>query len=184
MKSIKIHEILSGTKVIRYPYIEDKIYFKRKKKIIAVNWKLFKKKFRVQDTIALRKSDFKWIKKEMDRFTHFNIQYTDHVSGKKYIILKIDEPGYFDGQMFRPAIFDSKNLILAKCLSVKNYLNYKNINNSIFKNSLENIKDISSLKKAIKRRYKRSLKHISYSEKLSLGVAVTELKIIKRLSKI
>ena len=44
MKSIKIHEILSGTKVIRYPYIEDKIYFKRKKKIIAVNWKLFKKK--------------------------------------------------------------------------------------------------------------------------------------------
>ena len=38
-------------------------------------------------------------------FTHFNIQYTDHVSGKKYIILKIDEPGYFDGQIFRPPIF-------------------------------------------------------------------------------
>jgi len=31
MKSIKIHEIPSSTKVIRYPYIEDKIYFKRKK---------------------------------------------------------------------------------------------------------------------------------------------------------
>jgi len=170
-------------KVTRYPYIDNKIYFKKKNKIIAVNWKILEKKFNVHYTIALKKLDFNYIKDEMNKFTHFNIQYTNHVPGRKYIVLKIEQPGYFDGQIFKPPIFDYKKSIIVKCLSVKNFLNYKSISAGFFKNSLGNIKNILSLKKAIKRRYKKSLKHISDTEKMSLGIAVTELKIIRRLSK-
>ena len=36
------------------------------------------------------------------------------------------------------------------------------------------------LKKAIKRRYKKTLVHLSDMKKLSMGVGLTELKIIKR----
>ena len=43
------------------------------------------------------------------------------------------------------------------------------------------MKSINALKKAIMRRYKKTLAHLSDVEKLSLGVAITELKIIKRL---
>ena len=41
----------------------------------------------------------------------------------------------------------------------------------------------SIIKKAIKRRYKKSLSHLSDRKKLSLGVAITELKIIKSFKK-
>ena len=61
-----------------------------------------------------------------------------------------------------------------------NDIDYVNLKEKVFKLSLSNIKNIDALKKAIKRRYKKSLAHLSDTEKLSLGVAITELKIIKR----
>ena len=59
----------------------------------------------------------------------------------------------------------------------------KDISNNkekVFEHSLTNIKNVNTLKKAIKRRYKKSLAHLSDTQKLSLGFAITELKIIKR----
>ena len=87
---------------------------------------------------------------------------------------------YFDGITFRQPIYDSNNFIFAKCLSVQNNIDYVDLKEKIFKHSLSNIKNINALKKAIKRRYKKSLAHLSDKEKLSLGVAITESKIIKR----
>ena len=63
---------------------------------------------------------------------------------------------------------------------MQNHNKYASLGDNIFKYSLSNIKDINSLKKTMKRRYKKSLAHLSDTEKLSLGVAITELKIIKR----
>ena len=60
-------------------------------------------------------------------------------------------------------------------------IDYVNLKKKVFEHSLSNIKNVDALKKTIKRRYKKSLAHISDSKKLSLGVAITELKIIKRL---
>ena len=70
--------------------------------------------------------------------------------------------------------------ILAKCISVKNDVDYSNVKNSDFKYSLKNIKNVNDLKKAIIRRYKKTLVNLSDDKKLSLGVAITKLKIIKR----
>ena len=117
----------------------------------------------------------------MNRFTHFNIQRTFHKPGKNYLIIKIHKQGYFDGTTYKQSILDSNNFIFAKCLSAQNYIDYVNIKKKVFEHSLSNIKNVSALKKTIKRRYKKTLAHLSDVEKLSLGVAITELKIIKRL---
>ena len=159
-----------------------KIYFRKRKNIISKNYGVFLKKYNVHLSIAILHSDFKLIKKNMNRFTHFNIQDTGHKPGKNYLIMKIHKRGYFNGSTstYKDAILDSNNFILAKCLSAQNNIDYVDLKEKVFEHSLSNIKNINTLKKAIKRRYKKSLAHLSDTEKLSLGVAITELKIIKR----
>ena len=164
----------------RYPIKSKKIYFKKEKNIIAEDSDLFLKKYNAYGVIQILHSDFKLIKKNMNRYTHFNIQYTGHKPGKYYLIVKIHTRGYFDGITFKQPIYNNNNFILAKCLSTQNYIDYVDLKEKVFEHSLSNIKNINTLKKAIKRRYKKSLAHLSDTEKLSLGVAITELKIIKR----
>ena len=166
----------------RYPVKSKKTYFKKGKNIIAVDSDLFLKKYNVHLNISILHSDFKLIKKNMNRFTHFNIQYTDHKPGKNYLIMKIHKQGYFNGSTstYKHAILDSNNFILAKCLFAQNNIDYVNLKEKVFKHSLSNIKNVNALKKSIKRRYKKSLAHLSDTQKLSLGIAITELKIIKR----
>ena len=164
----------------RYPTKLKRVYFKKGKNIISENIDVFLKKYNVHLTISILHSDFKLIKKNMNRFTHFNIQYTEHKPGKNYLIMKIHKRGYFDGITFKQPIYNNNNFILAKCLSAQNNIDYVDLKEKVFEHSLSNIKNISALKKSIKRRYKKSLAHFSDTEKLSLGVAITELKIIKR----
>ena len=116
----------------------------------------------------------------MNRFTHFNILSTINKPGKNYLIVRIHKRGYYDGITYKQSILDSNNFIFAKCLSVKNNIDYVNLKEKVFKHSLSNIKNVNALKKTIKRRYKKTLSHLSDTEKLSLGIAITELKIIKR----
>ena len=166
----------------RHPIKLKKLYFRKGKNIISENIDVFLKKYNVHLTISILHSDFKLIKKNMNRFTHFNIQYSDHKPGKNYLIMKIHKRGYFNGSTstYKHAILDSNNFILAKCLFVQNNIDYVNLKEKVFKHSLSNIKNVNALKKSIKRRYKKSLAHLSDRQKLSLGIAITELKIIKR----
>ena len=164
----------------RYPIKSKRIFFRKGKNIISRNRSIFCKKYNVHCDIKILRSDFKLIKKNMNRFTHFNIQNSIHKPGKNYLIIKIHKQGYFDGTTYKHSILDSNNFIFAKCLSVKNNIDYVNLKEKVFKYSLSNIKNINTLKKAVKRRYKKTLSHLSDTEKLSLGIAITELKIIKR----
>ena len=49
---------------------------------------------------------------------------------------------------------------------------------------MDNIKSVKNLKKIILKRYRFSLADISSSKKISLGVAITKLKLIKKFKKI
>ena len=164
----------------RSPIKSKKIYFKKGKNIISENINIFKKKYNVHRVIRLLNPDFKLIKKNMNKFMHFSIQNTAHVAGQNCLIVKIYKKGYFNGRIYKQPIFYNNNFILAKCLSAKNNINYTDLKKKDFKYSLSNIKNVYSLKKAIIRRYKKSLSHLSNSKKLSLGIATTELEIIKK----
>ena len=166
--------------ISRYPVKLKKIFFKKGKKIISKNRRIFYKKYNIHSEIKILHSDFKLIKNNMVRFTHFNIQTTGHKPGKNYLIIKIHKKGYFDGITYKQYILSSNNFILAKCISAQNNIDYADLKKKVFKHSLSNIKNVDALKKTIKRRYKKTLAHLSDTEKLSLGVAVTELKIMKR----
>ena len=174
---------LSATKknFNRYPIKIKNLYFRKGKNIISENSSSFFRRYKVHEAIQLLCEDFNLIKKNTKLLTHFNIQHTGHKPGKKYIIVKINKRGYFDGKIYRQAIYEKNNFILTKCLYVKNNINYKDLKKNVFKNSLSNIKNVNELKKGIKRRYKKTLAHFSDKKKLSLGVAITELKIIKRI---
>ena len=164
----------------RHPIKLEKIYFRKGKNIISENIDVFLKKYNAHLGIQILHSDFKLIKKNMNRYTHFNIQYTGHKPGKYYLIVKIHTRGYFDGITFKQPIYNNNNFILAKCLFVQNNIDYVNLKEKFFKHSLSNIKNVNALKNTIKRRYKKRLAHLSDTQKLSLGIAITELKIIKR----
>ena len=166
--------------IYRNPKKTKKIYFIINKKVVSKNFKTFLKKNKIHHIIQILSSDFKLIKKNKKKFTHLNIQNTVHKPGKKYFIIEIHKRGFFNGKKYKQAVLKKKNFILARCLSVRNNVNYLSLNKNSFKNSLANIKNVNALKKSIKRRYKYSLSHLSNSEKLSLGVGITELKILKR----
>jgi len=157
----------------------EKLFFLKGKKIFVNDFKAFLKKYKVHDLIKLLKEDFKLINKKEKRFTHFNIQYTIHKPGRHYLITGIIKRGYSDGVIYKHPILKNKNFILAKCISVKNDLDYSSVKNSDFKYSLKNIKNVNDLKKTIIRRYKKTLANLSDDKKLALGVAITKLKIIK-----
>ena len=126
-----------------------KVYFKKGKNIISEDKSIFFKRYGIHSTIALHRSEYKLIKKNTKRLTHFNIQWTGHKQGKKYLITKIERLGYFNGIVYKPPIFSCNNFILAKCLSVQNHNKYAGLGDNVFKYSLSNIKDINSLKKAM-----------------------------------
>ena len=157
-----------------------KVYFKKGRNIVGESCGIFLKKYNVHCVIQLLSQDFKLIKKKVKRFTHFNIQNTVHKPGKNYLIVKIYKRGYFDGKIYKQSVLSSKDFIFTKCLYSRNYIKYNDLKKNIFKYSLSNTKNVNQLKKTIKRRYKRSLIHLTDVEKLSLGVAITDLKIIKR----
>ena len=157
-----------------------KVYFKKGKNIISENYITFSKKYKSHAIIKILRSDFKLIKKNMTRFTHFNAQNTIHKPGKNYLIFKIYKKGYFDGSTNKQPILYYNNFILAKCLSSQNDVDYADLKEKVFKHSLSNIRNVDSLKKAIKKRYDKTFVYLSNMKKLSLGVAITELKIIKR----
>ena len=163
----------------RYSPNWKKIYFIRKKKIFTKNFRAFVKKYEVHGLILVLRPDFKLIKKKINRYTHFNIQFTGHKPGKKYLVTEIHKRGFFNGKTMKQPILKT-NFILTKCLSVQNDIDYANLRPKFFKHSLNNIKNVNTLKKTMTRRYKTSLAHVPDKKKLSLGVAITDLKIIKK----
>ena len=111
----------------RHPALSKTIYFRKGKKNIIMKRAALHKKYGIRGVILILKQDFKLIKKSINRFIHFNIQNSVHTPGKKYLIIRLYKRGYFDGVSFKRAILDSKNLILAKCLSAQNHIEYKNL---------------------------------------------------------
>ena len=164
----------------RYPIKTKKLYFIKGKHVISESASSFFRRYKVHKAIQLLSQDFNLIKKKTKILTHFNIQYSGHNPGMNYIIVKIKRRGFFDGKIYKQPVYENNNFIIAKCLYVKNNINYCDFKEKFFENSLSNIKNVNALKKFIKSRYKKTLAHFSDKKKLSLGVAITELKIINR----
>lgn len=68
--------------------------------------------------------------------------------------------------------------MVVECISAKNHIPYEELTKGDFKYSFRNIKNVKDLKSEILKRYSVSLPNLSKDKLLSLGVSLTELKII------
>ena len=138
----------------------------------AIDDAIIYEKNKISGLIRIEKNDFVYLK-DMNFLTHFNLQYTDHKVGEYYCLVKILKKGKFTSKNeILPLL--TKSGFLAECIEVKNNVLYQNID---FSFSFPTIKSIEELKKAISKRYSKSMPEIK--NLLSLGVGITKLKIIK-----
>ncbi len=138
----------------------------------------FLQKNKIEGVIRIQKEDYIFLHKELQYFTHFNLQWTNHRSGLIYALPLIVKPGYYTDEKEVLPILSFENCLIAKCLEVREYLNYEEITSEDFKFSLPTIQNIEELKKALIKRYSQSLPSFPTEKLLSLGVVITKMKIM------
>jgi len=169
---------------IRYQNKElyKKLFFIKDNKVISFEFEKVKRTFKIDSVIKLLSEDFRFINPRQRKLTHFNIQCAGHFPGKRYLVLKIETPGFFDKIKELPPVLSMKGAFIAKCISIRNEVQYAELIEKNFDNSLAHIKNVAELKIAILRRYKSSLAHLNKSQKLALGVSITDLEFIENAS--
>ena len=148
-------------------------------KIVKVEKNKLFRKLGVHSIIRLPKEDFVHLKGVSTFLTHFNLQKTNHKKGRKYALVLIVKQGFFDGKTQVLPVLRVDNAVIAECLDVREEVSYKELTDKDFKYSFEHIKSVPELKQAILRRYRKSLPHLFKEELFSLGVCITDLKIMK-----
>ena len=141
----------------------------------------FFRKLNIQGVIRLQKQDFAHLSSSKNYLTHFNLQRVDFKRGERFALALIVKPGFFDGKKEVLPVMSFKNAVLAECVNVRNNVPYDKLTKEDFKYSFKHIKNVPELKKAILRRYKKSVPHLSKEQILSLGVSITKLKILNYL---
>ncbi len=169
-----MRKILRGTK-------KDVLVIKRGAKFVTVSAQYFFRHHFIDSIIRLRRQEYCTISKKWDYITHFNLQPSNHHVGKIYALPLIVTPGYYtlDKEVLPVLSFD--DCVVARCVAVKN-LSYDNIKKNDFKYSFPTIQNVSQLQKAILQRYGESMPHLSHTQILSIGVAMTTIKIMGTLS--
>ena len=166
-------------KITRYPFKEKYLFFFNKGKIKRVNALSFINKYKISGIIKFTKEEFNNIKKDAKCLRHFNIQYCGHKKDNFYMLVKIIKKGSFDGKIFKSPVLDQTKKILTQCTNVKNFVNYNSLDKDDFNNCIKLIKNKTTLKRYIIKRYSKSLSHLSTKKKISMGVSVTDLKLNK-----
>jgi hypothetical protein len=152
------------------------LFIKCKGKIIKASIRKVCSPSHTEDVMRFRKKEFSLLKKNKI-ITHFNLQSTGYKKGKKYLLVLIVKPGFFDGKNEQQPVLSLDDAFIATCISVQNHVPYGKIEAGDFRNSFLHIKNIGQLKKIILQRYSQSMPHIKPKEILSLGVGITRLRV-------
>lgn len=147
--------------------------------IKEVPYKMVCKEYGIDGCIRIQKDELENIDLNLSYFTHFNLQASGHKIGEVYGLPIIIDPGYYINQYEEVLpILSFKKLTKGKCIEVKNEVPYVRLTEEDFEYSMQHIKNTDQLKKAILKRYKKSLPSLSDKKILSAGVAITKLKLI------
>lgn len=142
------------------------------------------KDYGVDHIIKFHDQDFFFVKKlrRGDVFDHFTIPSCNHKKGDVCALARMEKPGCFDGKKEVKPIIDFNKVIIAECAQFKKKRAYDELSGSDYKHSIGSIKSTIQLKKAIVRRYRKSLANLTDKEKLTLGVSTTRFKVLAPLS--
>ena len=112
--------------------------------------------------------------------THFNLEKTNVVVGKRYALPRIIKHGFVeaDGREVLPELsFD--NIYTGECVGVQNHLPYSTLTSVDFEHSFAHIQNADDLKRYIVERYSKSKPTLLPQDILALGVSRVLLKISK-----
>ena len=113
---------------------------------------------KIKDIIRFQKEDYHYLLNlNSNEITHFNLQGSGHQKGQIYALMEILKPGFFTEKSEQLPILNLNDCLIAECISFQKKVSYSELNQNVFTHSLSNIKDKESLKKAIIRRYSKSM---------------------------
>lgn len=168
--------------IIKREVPTNKIKIKIGKETIEFNKNVFFDKLPAKNIIRILKDDAKELKNLTKYYNHFNLQKTNHKIGELYLLPIIEKQGkYEDKKQILPTL-SFENILLCKCIDVKNNISYDELTDEDFIFSLPTIKNSKQLKLAILKRYKKSLPNLSNKEIIDAGVSLTKLEIIDTFS--
>jgi hypothetical protein len=146
--------------------------------ISEVNSHEFEVAHRVDGAIRILDEEYADIDRTLPFFTHFNLEFSGHRIGAKYVLPRITEQGYYraPGDEVLP-ILSFDDVLVGTCTGIREHVPYKALRDGDFQYSMKHIQNVSELKKAILRRYSVSMPNLTEKEILNLGVAITTLRL-------
>jgi hypothetical protein len=132
----------------------------------------------VDGVIRILEEEYKDIDHTLPFFTHFNLEFSGHRIGAKYILPRIIEQGYYrtpDDEVLPVLSFEGA--IVGTCTGIREHVPYKTLRDKDFQYSMKHIQNMSELKKAILGRYGVSMPNLTEKEILNLGLAITTLRL-------
>ena len=159
-----------------------KYIIQEKDKIKKVSKVEFDSKNNIAGIIRIHEKDYPLIPTDTPYFTHFNLEMNKHEIGKIYALPSIIKPGYLkkNGEEILP-VLSFEECYISECIAVKQKIPYEKLTSQDFQYSLENVKNIDDLKKEILFRYSISMPDLTKKKIVSLGVAITKIKIAPKL---
>lgn len=146
--------------------------------VADIPWQSIHERFQVDGVIRVHTKDFPSIP-HSGRYTHFNLEISNHKVGATYLIIVITQPGCYEEE--KSEILPLLNLdttLKGRCLAVRESVAYADITTEEFQFSLPYANNTETLQHEILWRYHQSLPEISSSELLERGVSITTLEIL------
>lgn len=148
--------------------------------IVEIPWQRIHERFQVDGVIRVHAKDFPSIP-HSGRYTHFNLEISNHKVGATYLIIVIAQPGRYEkGKSEILPVLNLDTTLKGRCLAVRESVAYADITDEEFQFSLPYANNAETLQPEILWRYHQSLPGISDSELIERGVSITTLEILNR----
>ncbi|MBI2146100.1 hypothetical protein HYU22_02040, partial [Candidatus Woesearchaeota archaeon] len=148
--------------------------------VITPSKRKFLKQYKLTNVIRLRPKEYAAIPLNATYLTLFNLQHTHHQPGKRYALPVIVTPGYYRKDDEVLPVLSFQNCLVGECIQAKNGLSYQELSAKDFTHSLTTIQNRVQLQLHIFKKYCQSMPDLSEKGIVSLGVALTTVKIISR----
>ncbi len=133
--------------------------------------------------IRILDAEYDAIDSTSEFFTHFNLEHSGHKIGLRYILPRITKQGYFKYNHDEVApVLSFRDVYIAECVSVRDFVAYKDLLPNDFQYSMNHIVDAQSLEDTILKRYRVSMPLLTDEEILERGVGVTTLRLLSKVT--
>lgn len=141
----------------------------------------FLESYGVDGFIRIPEEEFGDINLKSGFVGHFNLEKTNHVVGKTYLLMPILRKGVSgtEEQPEQLPLLSTEGAVKTECVEVQNYLSYDALDQHHFANAMKKMSDKASVKTAIIKRYGDVRSDLSPEEFDRRGVGFTLLKILK-----